>query len=91
MTNPANPNGGAASYVLSQPVRRVLPPLVIGDRIWSFPQCSRAGTRIVRTRATDLLVKKSWKSAHPTNLKKPEVFGLTIPPSLLMRAEEVIQ
>ena len=62
------------------------------DYAESFQQAAVLVDKVLKgTKPADLPVEQPWRFRLCINLKTAKALGLTIPPSLLLRADELIQ
>jgi len=75
-----------------EPGKKLRPALVIGSSAYNRGRKEVLVARILRgARPKDLPVENSTKFELAVNLKTAKQLGLTIPQSLLLRADQVIQ
>src|SRR5262249_3766400 len=62
------------------------------DYVEAFEQAAVLVDKVLKgAKPTDLPVERPWRFALAINLKAAKGLGLTVPPSLLLRANEVVQ
>ena len=70
----------------------MLAGLVTGPAaVWAEPAASFADKIFKGAKPADLPVEQPTKLEWAINMKRAKTLGLTVPPSLLQRADEIIQ